>query len=59
MLLNFEDSIDETLSFYTLPLQHNLVAWIIPKDAISSCFSTQGITWMPHKFPPPHDFFGQ
>ena len=25
---------------------HNfdLVAWIIPKDALSSCFSTQGIT---------------
>ena len=22
----------------------NLVAWIIPKDALSSCFSTQGIT---------------
>ena len=28
----------------------DLVAWIIPKDALSSCFSTQGITWMPHKF---------
>ena len=28
----------------------NVVAWIIPKDALSSCFSTQGITWMPHKF---------
>ena len=22
----------------------NFVAWIIPKDALSSCFSTQGIT---------------
>ena len=22
----------------------DLVAWIIPKDALSSCFSTQGIT---------------
>ncbi len=22
----------------------NLVAWIIPKDALSSCFSTPGIT---------------
>ena len=28
----------------------DLVAWIIPKDALSSCFSTLGITWMPHKF---------
>ena len=28
----------------------SVVAWIIPKDALSSCFSTQGITWMPHKF---------
>ena len=24
--------------------QRDLVAWIIPKDALSSCFSTQGIT---------------
>ncbi len=24
--------------------QGNLVAWIIPKDALSSCFSTPGIT---------------
>ena len=24
--------------------QQDLVAWIIPKDALSSCFSTQGIT---------------
>ncbi len=24
--------------------QRNLVAWIIPKDALSSCFSTPGIT---------------
>ena len=30
--------------------QGDLVAWIIPKDALSSCFSTLGITWMPHKF---------
>ena len=28
----------------------SVVAWIIPKDALSWCFSTQGITWMPHKF---------
>ena len=28
----------------------DLVAWIIPKDALSSCFSRQGITKMPHKF---------
>ena len=28
----------------------SVVAWIIPKDALSSCFSTLGITWMPHKF---------
>ena len=31
----------------TSPLQitwRNLVAWIIPKDALSSCFSTPGIT---------------
>ena len=25
-------------------LIRNLVAWIIPKDALSSCFSTPGIT---------------
>ena len=25
-------------------LQRDLVAWIIPKDTLSSCFSTQGIT---------------
>ena len=25
-------------------LHEDLVAWIIPKDALSSCFSTQGIT---------------
>ena len=25
-------------------LQIDLLAWIIPKDALSSCFSTQGIT---------------
>ena len=31
-------------------LWRDLVAWIIPKDALSSCFSTLGITWMPHKF---------
>ena len=24
--------------------RRDLVAWIIPKDALSSCFSTQGIT---------------
>ena len=24
--------------------EKDLVAWIIPKDALSSCFSTQGIT---------------
>ena len=36
---------------YSLIVQaHDLVAWIIPKDALSSCFSIQGITWMPHKF---------
>ena len=28
----------------------SVVAWIIPKDVLSSCFSTLGITWMPHKF---------
>ena len=29
----------------TLPYgEENLVAWIIPKDALSSCFSTPGIT---------------
>ena len=27
-----------------LLLFRNLVAWIIPKDALSSCFSTPGIT---------------
>ena len=32
------------------PIREDLVAWIIPEDALSSCFSTQGITWMPHKF---------
>ena len=25
-------------------IKKDLVAWIIPKDALSSCFSTQGIT---------------
>ena len=25
-------------------IRDDLVAWIIPKDALSSCFSTQGIT---------------
>ena len=28
----------------------NLVAWIIPKDVLSLCFSTSGTTWMPNKF---------
>ena len=28
----------------------SVVAWIIPKDVLSLCFSTLGITWMPHKF---------
>ena len=37
----------ETFVFLML---NDLVAWIIPKDALSSCFSTLGITWMPHKF---------
>ena len=31
-------------------VEGSVVAWIIPKDALSSCFSTLGITWMPHKF---------
>ena len=34
---------DSVLWFKDMP-QENVVAWIIPKDALSSCFSTQGIT---------------
>ena len=30
--------------FHKILLCQDLVAWIIPKDALSSCFSTQGIT---------------
>ena len=31
-------------TYPTRGLKNSVVAWIIPKDALSSCFSTQGIT---------------
>ena len=40
----------DTIATFRKRFLKSVVAWIIPKDALSSCFSTQGITWMPHKF---------
>ena len=36
-----DTTLGREIAIKTLP---NIVAWIIPKDALSSCFSTQGIT---------------